>query len=517
MKARITRGSGFRGALNYVFDAIQKASGKKRPELISTNLPGNDAASFSAAFSAFKKLRPDITKPVWHSSLRLPAGERFTSEKWAEVVSAYLLKMGFDDATGYVVVRHNDQPDGDHVHVVLSRVNARGECWLGQHEVHRAIAATQQLEREFGLRLTPGFGDADDEAKATRPKRKADSQTVLNANRAKDQRRVDTAECSRLLLACAARSKDLPSFTVAAAELGFTIRPNRSKTTNYVSGLSVIPPGRKKFLPLGDATAKALTWPKLLKQFELNDAAAEAARQAARTVINTADARAMQVVEARLARQPEQVPHQPRVLRVLLPSAINLAKEAAMSTNLDFLNPPPAPRPPDVPLDDVELVVSAAEQGDRDRIERERAAATAAVEEELRSFSNTQLKRLRDALRGELKGQDAEAIRTMLARFTRLVVRLLSCGKVVLPPTESERRAHVARHSLKLIDAEVQRRADVCAQDQAAPELPRQQPVTAPLRIVRAHDARQNQNSQSSAERDADAEAKAQRESNRTS
>ena len=80
MKARISRGAGFKGALLYVLDEGPKAAGKKRPEIISSNLPGADAATYAAAFGAFKRLRPDIKRQVWHSSLRLPAGERLDSE-----------------------------------------------------------------------------------------------------------------------------------------------------------------------------------------------------------------------------------------------------------------------------------------------------------------------------------------------------------------------------------------------------------------------------------------------------
>ncbi|MGR3435060.1 MAG: hypothetical protein ACU0CO_09260 [Shimia sp.] len=38
-----------------------------------------------------------------------------------------------------------------------------GHLWLGQFEARKAIAATQQLEREHGLTLTPGLGDVHEE------------------------------------------------------------------------------------------------------------------------------------------------------------------------------------------------------------------------------------------------------------------------------------------------------------------------------------------------------------------
>lgn len=462
MKARISRGAGFKGALLYVSDEGPRATGKKRPELIGTNLPGSDTSTFAAAFGAFKRLRPDIKRQVWHSSLRLPAGERLPSEKWAEVVAAYLQKMGFDDATPYVVVRHNnDVPDGDHVHIILSRVNSRAEVWLGQHEVHRAIEATQQLEREFGLTLTPGLGDADAEAKAARPKRKADSQSVINANRSKGQRRVDTSGNARVLLGCASRSRDLPSFTQVAAAAGFAILPNRSKTTGYVSGLSVLVPGRKKYLKLGDATGKDLTWPKLLKIFEQNDQVAEAARLAARVVVDAADRRAVELVAARLDKQPE--PAVPHPARALPPSAANRAKEAAIIMTDDTLaflnlnlNPPPKPRPDGLPLDDAELrapvpaVASAtrspstsspAEDAAERRRRHDEEVAVFDMQAALRKLTIAQLLDLRSTVPPFLLSAAA------LERLVNLMIRLLSCGLVNRVNSLSD--ALSARHRLR--------------------------------------------------------------------
>jgi hypothetical protein len=456
MKARITRGSGFSGVLMYVLDEGPKATGQKRPEIISTNLPGSDAASLSAAFGAFRRLRPDIKKPVWHSSLRLPAGERLSSERWAEVVAAYLQKLGFDEATPFLVARHSDVSDGDHVHAIVGRVNGRGECWLGQHEVRRAIEATQQIEREFGLALTPGLGDADTEAKASRPARKADSQSVVNANRSKSQPRIDTTETARVLLDCASRSRDLPTFTTAAAVAGIKVLPNRS-TTGRMSGLSVIPKGRKKPLALSAATRNRLSWSKLLKVWDQNAEAAEAARRAAKVAIAGADQRAVDHVAARLAKQPASVSQSAQALP---PRASVMAKEpTTMDDKLDFLDSPP-PRPTGgVPLDDAGLVSVPASPraapGDEDaaalgrREELEREASGQQLQAELRRLS---VKELLDLRRPNVP--DLFILAAVIERLLSLVLRLIG-----LPRANTISAVIAGRRKLaELADAELDRR-----------------------------------------------------------
>jgi hypothetical protein len=151
MKAKISRGGGFRGLLDY---ALRK---DKETEILSTNLSGQTPRELAAEFSAVRQLRPDIEKPVWHCSLSLPANEKASAEEWDHITKRYLEKMGFDaEKTPYVAVRHRDT-DYDHAHLVVSRVNLQGEVWHGKWEARRAIEATQELEKEFKLTRTPGL------------------------------------------------------------------------------------------------------------------------------------------------------------------------------------------------------------------------------------------------------------------------------------------------------------------------------------------------------------------------
>lgn len=160
MKAKVSRGGGFRGALNYVFDVGKDATHTKNAERVGGNMAGNDPRELSREFSAVRQLRPDIGKPVWHCSLSLPPGERLSAEKWEAVAADFMQRMGFDQTnTPWVAVRHQDT-DKDHIHIVASRVGLDGKVWLGQWEARRAIEATQELERVHGLTLTPGLGDA---------------------------------------------------------------------------------------------------------------------------------------------------------------------------------------------------------------------------------------------------------------------------------------------------------------------------------------------------------------------
>ena len=284
--------------------------------------------------------------------------------------------------------------------------------------------------------------------------------------------------------------------------------------------MSVIPPGRKKSVALSAATKNKLSWPKLQKTWERNAELAEAAQLSAHNTIAEADSRAADRVEARLLRDGTQTAADALKSKpeAILPSAITQEAQTMANHHVDpddrlgFLTAPPPPRPPGR-LDDTALVA----QTNADR-ERERAVSGAQVEQEihneLKTKSKKQLELLRQALSHEMSVDQAEAIEQLLARFLRLVVRWLTLGGVSLPATPSEQRRVAAERGVALVDAEIQRRADVEVRHPAAsqpPRVPRTQPALEKFQILRAHDPRRPSPDRDEVAREQDA----QRERNR--
>lgn len=150
MKAKVGRGDGFRGVLDY---ALGKNKGA---EIVGGTISSGTPRQLAAEFGLVRKLRPDSKNPVWHCSLSLPKGDQLNSEKWDAIASDFMKEMGFSASTPWVAVRHSDT-DHDHVHIVASRISLDGGLWHGKWEARTAIEATQKLERSHGLRLTAGL------------------------------------------------------------------------------------------------------------------------------------------------------------------------------------------------------------------------------------------------------------------------------------------------------------------------------------------------------------------------
>ena len=163
MKAKVNRGNGFRGLLNYAMGE------EKKHELVATNMAGTTPRELAAEFKVARQLRPGVKKPVVEFSLNLPHGEDVSSETWGLIVEDFLNEMEFDTSKHqYVAPKHNDR-DHKHVHIIGSRIGLDGTMWHGKFDVFKAIEATQMLEKKYGLTLTPGLDSVATEEHKAKP------------------------------------------------------------------------------------------------------------------------------------------------------------------------------------------------------------------------------------------------------------------------------------------------------------------------------------------------------------
>lgn len=142
MIAKIEKGRGFRGALNYALE-------KEGATLIGGNMATATARSMSKEFSAFRELRPKLKKAVAHISLSVEKDAVLTAEQWSEIAAKYMKDMGFGDAP-YALVRHSDA-DHDHVHLIASRIRSDGSVVSDSKDYERQEIVMREVEIEYGL------------------------------------------------------------------------------------------------------------------------------------------------------------------------------------------------------------------------------------------------------------------------------------------------------------------------------------------------------------------------------
>ncbi|HAN8821465.1 TPA: relaxase/mobilization nuclease domain-containing protein [Escherichia coli] len=151
---KIKRGKNFAGV---VFYALRPASHHKTPpSVIGGNMDGSNAGELIAEFNATKALRPDLAKPVWHNSLRLPKNEALTDAQWSEIADDYMSRMGFSETHLRCYVLHDDTA-GQHIHIIASRIElSSGKLYLGKNENLISTRIIQDLEQDYQLTRTKG-------------------------------------------------------------------------------------------------------------------------------------------------------------------------------------------------------------------------------------------------------------------------------------------------------------------------------------------------------------------------
>ncbi|EAR5803813.1 relaxase/mobilization nuclease domain-containing protein [Salmonella enterica] len=151
---KIKRGKTFNGLISYL---LKPASHHKSdPYVVGGNVIESFAEALSAEFNATKLLRSDVSKPVWHNSLRLPVGESLPMQKWKQIADDYMKRMGFSETHLRAYVLHDDK-DGQHIHIVASRIDATsGKLYLGKNENLISTRIIQDLEKDYQLTQTKG-------------------------------------------------------------------------------------------------------------------------------------------------------------------------------------------------------------------------------------------------------------------------------------------------------------------------------------------------------------------------
>jgi len=152
MKAmdRVSRGEGFRGAVNYIFGNF-KASFLCASHVLAVKDAGR---AISKLGTLARRLRPDITRPVWHQALRLPRGEVISHEKFSLIAHDYMRRMGWNPDINQYVAIVSDDPEGQHIHIVASRVGIDGSIFYGRNENLISTRVCKELEQDHGLKVT---------------------------------------------------------------------------------------------------------------------------------------------------------------------------------------------------------------------------------------------------------------------------------------------------------------------------------------------------------------------------
>ena len=151
MIAKIMKGSGFKGVINYILDP------KKGTELIDCSGVRTDSISHIVqSFIDQTELNPRVSKVAGHLFLSFSAQDspKLNNEWMVKVAREYMEKMGIKD-TQYIIGRHFDK-EHPHIHIAFNRIDNNGKTISDRNDRFRSEKICKELTAKYGLYFADG-------------------------------------------------------------------------------------------------------------------------------------------------------------------------------------------------------------------------------------------------------------------------------------------------------------------------------------------------------------------------
>ena len=133
MMGRINVPGSFRKTITYCLEDkhLSQAQGggalfKDRADILWYNLCFGNKRELIRQFNEVARLKPNMSKPVFHISLSLPPGERLKKGDLMNLAVDCARSLGFDRHQ-YLVILHKDTAQ-QHLHLVANRVGFDGRA-----------------------------------------------------------------------------------------------------------------------------------------------------------------------------------------------------------------------------------------------------------------------------------------------------------------------------------------------------------------------------------------------------
>lgn len=145
MTADQVKGKGFRGALNYNLEKVDKGVAK----WLDTSFAQDNESAIMNEVKMIRVLRPNLARYFYHTSVNFPPHENLKDEQMVTIAKDYLEAMGFDQHQ-YAIFRHFDA-DHPHMHILVNRIGYDGTVLSDSKDYQRSEQVLRTLEKQYGL------------------------------------------------------------------------------------------------------------------------------------------------------------------------------------------------------------------------------------------------------------------------------------------------------------------------------------------------------------------------------
>jgi hypothetical protein len=145
MTANMIKGKGFKGALRYNLEKVDKGIA----EVLDHSFVAVSEKSILKEIQLIKVLRPNLQKFFYHTSINFPPSEDLTNATMTQIGKDYLQESGFTQ-NQYIMFRHHDA-DHPHLHILVNRINYDGKVLSDSNDFARCEKILRDLEKKYNL------------------------------------------------------------------------------------------------------------------------------------------------------------------------------------------------------------------------------------------------------------------------------------------------------------------------------------------------------------------------------
>jgi hypothetical protein len=119
-----------------------------RHRVIGGNMSGEIELELKREFSAVRRLRPDIKKPLLSISVRKAPNDTVSLQAWEEIAECTIEGLGLKGCP-FLVVQHRDKDA--HIHILASRIRLDGKVISDSKNYEKVERVMRQVEIKYGF------------------------------------------------------------------------------------------------------------------------------------------------------------------------------------------------------------------------------------------------------------------------------------------------------------------------------------------------------------------------------
>lgn len=223
MTANMIKGRGFRGALRYNLEKVEKGVA----EVLSHSFVEVSEKMIMKEIQIVRMLKPNLQKYFYHTSINFPPSENLSNERMNEIGNEYLKSAGFDQHQ-FILFRHRDA-EHPHLHILVNRISYDGKVLSDSNDFARTEKILRELEMRYNLKQVISSKQALKRA-VTKDELEMMKRTQSPSHKTQLQKIVNGVMSTKPRTSCS-------EFIQALQKHGIDVRFNVA-STRYVSGVS---------------------------------------------------------------------------------------------------------------------------------------------------------------------------------------------------------------------------------------------------------------------------------------